>query len=148
MDCKDCANKSKCNSDKTEVCNDFKAKKSKLKKILPIIGGVVSAIGAVGYGIAMYKCGKHSGKHDEEVEEACRKIESTINKYDAMQDLQNEIVKYAATGDFASEIKYENGKTQYLTYTLSDTAPDWWEEEDTRKFSIKDEILDKDYENN
>lgn len=123
-------------------------RKEKLEKILPILGGVVSAIGVVGYGVAMYKWGKKSGKHDEEVEEVCRKIETTINKYDAMQDLQNEIVKYASTGDFASEIKYDNGTTKYLTYTLSDTAPDWWGEEDTRKFSIKDEILDKDYENN
>ena len=123
-------------------------RKEKLEKILPIIGGVVSAVGVVGYGVAMYKWGKNSGKHDEEVEEVCKKIETTINKYDAMETLQNEILNYASKGDFASEIKYDDGTTKYLTYTLSDEAPEWWGEKDTRHFSLKDEILDKDYEDN
>ena len=128
MNCKDCANKSKCKNDKTEVCNDFKAKKSKLKKILAFTGIVLgsSAVAAfVGY---------KKGNED--------KNELAINfAKSAMNELRNRTLAYAENGDFASEITKDDGSIVYLNYTVSDTAPEWWDKEDTNHFDLKEEII-------
>lgn len=137
MTCNDCEKFNKCEINPAEdefICDDFKAKKkSKLKKILTITGIAVGT-GLVS-GVLAYLKGKKDGNDDAE---AYAELKASI----ALTDYIDDVRKYAAAGDFATEfVNTETGEKNYVIHTFSKEAPDWWSAEDTERFNLKEDVL-------
>ena len=65
-----------------------------------------------------------------------------IVAYDAMDEYSNNLLKLAENGDFATEFTFEEtGEKKYMTYTVSNEAPEWWNGENTQHFDLKEELL-------
>ena len=106
-----------------------KAYFEKFKTVFPYIaGGLLSSITL---GIIGFNQGKRKGLEYKD-----------DYAYEAMNEYHRRMFEYAVNGDYASEIKPGNGKTYYMTYTVSENAPDWWTDETTKHFDLKEEILD------
>lgn len=114
-------------------------RKAKFKKILKITGiclgagaGIAAASGAI-----CYEIGKKKAFESPEYE-----LLVNMHEYDAMEELGIRQLEYASSGDYASEFtNNETGEKKYLIYTVSDTAPDWWNADNTKHFDLKEEIL-------
>lgn len=104
-----------------------KAKAKKILKIVGIVAGVTAVTGATGY--TCYKVGKKIGL----------KIGSKINTYCALEAYQGSVFDMVSNGNYASEFTNTNtGEVKYMTYQLSDKAPDWWGQCET--FDLKEEV--------
>lgn len=116
-------------------------RKEKFKKILKIVG--IAAGSAAVAGVAAYAYGKKEGyKNGEEVGIAETKIKNGIDMYDILQTHQNKTLEYAMNGDFGSEFtNQETGEVKYLTYHVSDEAPEWWDKCQT--FDLKEEVVNE-----
>ena len=116
-------------------------RKERFKKILKIVG--IAAGSAAVAGVAAYAYGKKEGyKNGEEVGIAETKIKNGIDMYDALQTQQNKILEYTMNGDFGSEFtNQETGEVKYLTYHVSDEAPEWWDK--SQIFDLKEEVVNE-----
>lgn len=125
----------------TELTKEEKKviRKAKFKKILKIAGiclGASAGIAAAS-GKICYEIGKKKAFESPEYE-----LLVNMHAYDAMEELGERQLDYASRGDYATEFTNDaTGEKKYLIFTASDTAPDWWNAEDTRHFDIKEEIL-------
>lgn len=147
MTCKDCEQYNKCEINPAEdefICNDFKAKKkSKLKKILTI-AGIAAGTGIV-TGVLAYLKGRQDG-NEKGFEKALTspevKLITNIKAYDAMSDYNEKVLYMVENGNFATEfINDDTGEKKYMTYTVSNKAPDWWENDDTQRFDLKEIVV-------
>lgn len=143
MTCKDCEQYNKCVINPAEdefICNDFKAKKkTKLKKILTI-AGIAAGTGII-TGVLAYLKGKNDG-FDKALTSPEVKLITNIKAYDAMSDYNEKVLYMVENGNFATEfINDDTGEKKYMTYTVSNEAPDWWENDDTQRFDLKEIVV-------
>lgn len=111
-----------------------------VKSCLPFIGaGVVSTV--IGSVLA-YDAGKRKGRENSLFSPEV-KLLTKLYSYDAMSEVQNKILDYAMKGDYATEFEdVETGEKKYITYTVSDEAPEWWHKDpNARYFDIREEVL-------
>ena len=149
MTCKDCKKYKECVINPAEdefICNDFKAKKRfDWKKILKYVGISVGAGLVTGFATyEAYQKGKTKG-HEEAYTSPEMQLIKDVVAYDAIDEYSNNLLKLAENGDFATEFTFEEtGEKKYLTYTVSNEAPEWWNGENTQHFDLKEELLKED----
>ena len=112
-------------------------KKSVLKKILIVLGIIAGAVlGAFG----IYYLGKSNAVKEVLSSDGITELKENA-AMDAIDDYRESVVACIEHGDFASKFTDNDGVTKYITYTMSETKPDWWDNDLTKHFDLAEEVV-------
>ena len=117
--------------------------KEKVKTALPFISGAVGALVCIGSGAYVgYGAGKKKGRK-EYLEGPEHKLEKGIVAYNAIYEYRMAQYEGTVKGDYAAQyVNEDTGEVKYITTSISDQKPEWWDDNDTELCDLAEVIAD------